>query len=150
MYDEVNEPLGYHPAPPGRAATGWKIVAGFAASAALAAVMASHFLSWRGPPPREQNCVAAKAAPPILPTAAAKIDPAPVASVSPERALSMAPASRSGGPSAPIPLIIDVQRALAERAGPQTPEPDIGGRAAPPIRAMKQPAGPSGEVPMFQ
>ena len=134
LRDEVNEPLGLLPGPDRRAVarTGWKMLP-LAAPAAVAIAMAAFTFGLRGAQPRGDWFAARTEAPPApvraeppSPGSAGVDSPArpPISTADQNEAASSVKDTRQGDASAPIPLIIDVQQALAAakaKAAPLVP-----------------------------
>ncbi len=123
LRDEVYEPLGFlQPEPRPAARPGWRITP-FAAPAVVAAAMAVFTLGERGEQPRVAPLAAsaevqpaqapAEMAPPPKSAAVDNPTPAPAPTADQIEAASGVKVTRGGGASAPAPLIIDVQQALA-------------------------------------
>ncbi len=129
LYDEVNEPLGLWLGPQPRPVErrGWTIPV-LAAPVLVAAAMAAYTFSRQdfragagrlameapAPPPAP-----VRAAAPSTPRAAAPADP-PVAAVDPVEDSRSAKGTANGA-GAPVPLIIDVQQALAAQRAKAAP-----------------------------
>ncbi len=123
--DEVNEPLGLLPGPgPRRAGRIGPKIMPIAAPAVVAVAMVAFTFGQRAEPPRTEPLALTTEAPPAparaesppSPGSAEAINPTlpPPAAVDRIEAKSGVKVTRQGGgASAPIPLIIDVQQALA-------------------------------------
>lgn len=123
LRDEVYEPLGLLPVPELRPAAriGWKI-APLAAPVVVAIAMAAFTFGRHYEPPRAEP-LAARTAPPAQAAPAPPPSPAPAGADKPGASpiaasdridtASGVKVLRQGAPSAPTPLIIDVQQALA-------------------------------------
>jgi hypothetical protein len=129
--DEVNEPLGLLPGPDPRRAgrIGPKIMP-IAAPAVVAVAMVAFTFGQRAEPPRTEPLALRTEAPPAAP-ARAESPPSPGSAeannptLPPSAAVDRIEAKsgvkvtrQGGGASAPIPLIIDVQQALAAAKKP--------------------------------
>ena len=124
LRDEVNEPLGFLPAPEQRpvAGTGWKMLA-LVAPALVAVAMAAFTIGrYDARPPAEWLATrseappapARAAAPPSQePVAADRPAQPPIAAADQLQTASGVKVTQQGGGAAPVPLIIDVQQALA-------------------------------------
>jgi hypothetical protein len=125
LRDEVNEPLGLLPGPDPRAGAtmGWTILS-IAAPVLVAVAMAAFTFGRQDAQPRGQSFTARTEAAPTAPVraepppspASASADNAalpPVATADQVEAASGVKVTRQGGATAPAPLIIDVQQALA-------------------------------------
>ena len=126
MRDEVNEPLGLLPgSDPGAGATmGWTILP-IAAPVLVAVAMAAFTFGRHDAQPRGQSFAARTEAAPAAPVRAEPPPPSPasasadyaalppVAAADQVEAASGVKVTRQGGATAPAPLIIDVQQALA-------------------------------------
>ena len=124
LRDEVYEPLGLLPGPNPRpvARSGWTILA-VAAPAAVAVAMIAFTFGRHDAPSRGQWLAMRAEAPPA--PARAELSPAPrsagvdnpalppIATADQIEAASGVKVTRQGGASAPVPLIINVQQALA-------------------------------------
>lgn len=134
LRDEVNEPLGLLPGPDQRAVarTGWKMRL-LAAPAAVAVAMAAFTFGLRDAKPRGDWFAARTEAPPSPvraeppspgSTGVENPAPPPISAADQNEAVSRVKVTRQGDASAPIPLIIDVQQALAAakaKAAPVVP-----------------------------
>jgi hypothetical protein len=123
FHDEVNEPLGLlsDPDPRPVAKTGWTLA--IAAPAAVALAMAAFTVGRHDAAPRGESFAArtdaptapVRANPPPAPASVGVDKPPlpPIATADQVEAASGVKVTRPDGASAPIPLIIDVQQALA-------------------------------------
>ena len=123
LRDEVNEPLGFLPGPEQRpdAGTGWKMLALVAPALVAVAMAAFTFGRYDARPPEEWLAARTEA-----PPAPARVQPAssqepiqadrpaqpPIAAADQLQAAGGAKVTQQNG-AAPMPLIIDVQQALA-------------------------------------
>ena len=125
LRDEVNEPLGLLPGPDQRAGVtmGWTILP-IAAPVLVAVAMAAFTFGRHDAQPRGRSFMARteaataaplRAKPPPSPASASADNAAlpPAATADQIEAASGVKVTRQGGATAPAPLIIDVQQALA-------------------------------------
>ena len=131
--DEVNEPLGLLPGPDARAIarTRWAILP-VAAPAIVAVAMAAFTFGHHKALQRGEAIAARTEAPPPAPVqvespqptgsvVADKAAPPPIATADRVEAASGVKVGRTGAAAAPIPLIIDVQQALADQKAKAAP-----------------------------
>jgi hypothetical protein len=129
LHDEVNEPLGMWPDPKPRPPTNaqWVMLA-FVAPAAVAVAMGAFMLGRQDARPSGRELAAVPAAPHAeRPPVAVRRDPPPepqaAAPADPSQAAGAVKTGRTGT-GQPLPLIIDVQQALATQRAVQ---PDVEG-----------------------
>jgi hypothetical protein len=124
LRDEVNEPLGLLPSSEQRLTAGMgRMILPVAAPAVVAVAMAAFTFASHDAPSRAESLAAKTEAPPAAaraepppprgPGAVDKPAAPPIATADQIEAASGVKVTRPGGPAAPIPLIIDVQQALA-------------------------------------
>ncbi len=128
LRDEVNEPLLPGPDERPVAGRGWKFLP-VAAPAVVALAMAAFTFARHDAPPRADSLAARTEAPPATARAdqppaqgsGALDNPAPIATADQVEAASGVKITRQGGAALPIPLIIDVQQALAAQKAKAAP-----------------------------